>query len=79
MNPLVATQLLKNINVKKTAMYVGGALVLVLLILYVRKKIDEAQEAKKGPGASVAASPQKPVKRKRKAPERRGRKESLAW
>lgn len=47
MNPLLLTEVLKNVNVKKTAMYVGGALLLIIMALYVRKKIDEAREAKK--------------------------------
>ena len=47
MNPLVITQLAKNVNVKKIIMYAGGALAIVLLYLYVRKKIDESQAAKK--------------------------------
>ena len=39
--------ILKNVNVKKTAIYVGGALLLVIMALYVRKKIREAKAEKK--------------------------------
>ena len=44
MNPLVFTEILKNVNIKKIAMYLGGALLLVIMALYVRKKINEARE-----------------------------------
>lgn len=42
MNP-VYIEMLKKVDVKKTAMYVGGALLLIIMILYVRKKIREAK------------------------------------
>lgn len=45
MNP-VYLEMLKKVDVKKTAMYVGGALLLIILILYVRKKIKEAKAEK---------------------------------
>lgn len=44
MNPLLLTEVLKNVNVKKTAMYVGGALLLIIMALYVRKKVNDARE-----------------------------------
>lgn len=47
MNPLMMTQLAKNVNVKKIMMYAGGALALVIMALYVRKKIREAKEEKR--------------------------------
>lgn len=36
-------ELLNKIDVKKTALYVGGVLLLIIMILYVRKKIREAK------------------------------------
>lgn len=39
-------ELIKNVNVKKTAIYVGCVLLLIIMALYVRKKINEAKEEK---------------------------------
>lgn len=44
MNPMLVAKVIEKVDVKKTAMYIGGALLLVILFLYVRKKIREAKE-----------------------------------
>lgn len=46
MNPKYL-EILNKVDVKKTAMYVGGALLLIVLYIYVRKKIMEYKADKK--------------------------------
>lgn len=46
MNPKYL-ELLSKVDVKKTAMYVGGVLLLIVLYIYVRKKIKEYKADKK--------------------------------
>lgn len=40
----IAATIIKDVNIRKAAMYVGGALILIILFLYVRKKVREAKE-----------------------------------